>query len=66
MSAMSPTAQALANASAARDVAMRLAHEAEGKPEEPAMDALFAASDVAYRKAARAHRAARAAAGDAI
>lgn len=63
---MSPTAQALVEASEARDVAMREAYEAEGTPAEAAADQRYAAAEIAYRDASAAHRAARKAHGDKI
>lgn len=61
---MSPTAVHLAAASAARDEAMRAAHEAEGKPWEATADREFAEAERLYQEAAAAHRAARVANGD--
>lgn len=63
---MSPTAAALAVASAARDEAMREAYEAEGTPAERAADQRYAAAELAYMEAGAAHRAARRAHGDNI
>lgn len=63
---MSPTAQALVEASEARDVAMREAYEAEGTPAERAADLRWAHAENAYRDASAAHRAARKAHGDKI
>lgn len=61
---MSPTAQAVAAASAARDEAMREAHEAEGTPAERAADLRYANAQIDYMEACAAHRAARRAHGD--
>jgi hypothetical protein len=61
---MSPTAQALAAASAARDVALIEADAAIGTPAEAAADLRYANAQIAYNEAAAAHRAARIANGD--
>lgn len=66
MNQMSPTAQALADASAARDAAMLAAYQAEGTPAEAAADQRFAEAHGAYLDAAAAHRAARIAHGDRV
>lgn len=61
---LSPTAQALAEASVLRDEAMMVAYKAEGTSQEAEADAAYEAADAAYNEAKRAHRAAREAAGD--
>ena len=61
---MSPTAQAVLAASAARDAAVRAAWEAEGTDREDELDAAEKAAEAKYREACEAHRAARIANGD--
>lgn len=61
---LSPTAQAVVAAAAARDEAMTIAYEVEGTEAEAAADAAYQAAEAAYRAASDAHRAARKAAGD--
>jgi hypothetical protein len=60
----SPTAQLLAETSAARDDAMKAAYEAEGTDRQAYADAKYAIADAAYATAQKLHRAARRAAGD--
>lgn len=55
---LSPTAQAVAEASVIRDQAMLVAYKAEGTSREAEADAAYEAADAAYRKAGEAHRAA--------
>lgn len=59
MDNLSPTAKVLALASESRDVAMRLAYEAEGTDREAGLDEMYRAADEAYLAACVAHRAAR-------
>lgn len=61
---LSPTAQALADASTLRDKAMQAAYDAEGTELEAVADAVYASADEVYKAAQAAHRAAREAAGD--
>lgn len=61
---MSPTAQRVAETSAARDKAMQEAYAAEGTPREAWADQEFAEADIAYQEACADHRAARRAHGD--
>lgn len=61
---LSPTAQAIAEASVIRDQAMMVAYKAEGTSREAEADAAYEAADAAYNEAKRARRAAREAAGD--
>lgn len=56
---LSPTARELVGASAARDVAMQWAYDAEGTDREAEADAAYATADRLYRNAQRRHRAAR-------
>lgn len=62
----SPTAQALAETSAARDDAMKAAYEAEGTEGQAYADVKYAIADAAYEAAKKLHRAARRAAGDSV
>jgi len=62
----SPTAQALAETSAARDDAMKAAYEAEGTDRQAYADVKYAIADAAYEAAKRLHREARRAAGDKV
>lgn len=55
---LSPTAQAVAIASDARDAAMRNAYEAEGTERETAMDVAYKVADNVYESAKMIHRAA--------
>jgi hypothetical protein len=55
---LSPTAQAVANASDARDIAMRNAYEAEGTERETAMDVAYKVANDVYESAKMIHRAA--------
>lgn len=61
---LSPTAQAVAEASVIRDQAMMVAYKAEGTSREAEADAEYEKADDAYHAAQVAHRAARIAAGD--
>lgn len=63
---MSPTAQAVLTASAARDAAVRAAWEAEGTYREAELDAAEKVAEERYREACRKHRAARIANGDQV
>lgn len=59
-----PTFQLVAAASAAREHAMKEAHQFEGTVREVEFDEAFVQADRAYRAACKAHRAARRAHGD--
>lgn len=61
---LSPTAQAVAEASIIRDQAMMAAFKAEGTSRERDMDLAYEEADAAYYEAKRLHRLARVAAGD--
>jgi hypothetical protein len=61
---LSPTAQALADASTLRDKAMKAAYDAEGTELEAVADAVYESADAVYKAAQAAHSAAREAAGD--
>lgn len=61
---LSPTAQALAEASDARDEAMQAAYDAEGTDREAEADAAYEAACAARWDAVNAHRKAREANGD--
>jgi hypothetical protein len=53
---LSPTGRAKALASDARDAAMTAAWKAEGTDREAEMDALYAATEEAFKAAAQVHR----------